>query len=504
VDQGVPDLGHRLHLLAMSELFQGQNQVGVGIVNGNGPYGSYYTIDTARADGDNNSFLTGVVYNDANRNGGYDAGEGLGGVTVTANNGASTTSFATGGYTLELAPGTYTVTFSGGGLSAPVTRSVTVGSQNVRLNVTNPAVAAASVAAAGVPAATVPAGPTLAPVADQTTSNAFDTLQVALNATDPAGRPLTYQVNVQGQGSGATSALAQQYNFHADASGYHLNTLGQNEKWVLGNGNAQWGWYEILPDGTVRPWQGGNSFGAPVATLGSAVWADPTLLTNPAPSSAASVSAGVNGGTLTLSGLSGYTGSLQVTVTASDGVASASQSFRVNVVNTPLTLAPVADRTAAHGAQVQVTLAAADAAGRPVSYQVQVSGDNPAYDLEQKLNLTSTGNYMQNAVGLNEKWLQSSTSNLSYGGWYAVLPDGEVRPWSGGTSTGAAVATLNPSVYADPSLLYSAPAPSAVASLSGNVLTLSPPGNLVGSLNVTVTASDGTATASRRFAVTLT
>src|SRR5262249_15174190 len=65
VDQGVPDLGHRIQLLALSGLFQGQNQVGVGIASGSGTYGTYYTIDTALADGDSNSFVTGVVFNDS-------------------------------------------------------------------------------------------------------------------------------------------------------------------------------------------------------------------------------------------------------------------------------------------------------------------------------------------------------------------------------------------------------------------------------------------------------
>ncbi len=503
VDQGVPDLGHRLHLLAMTSLFQGQNQAGVGIASGSGSYGTYYTIDTALASGDGNSFLTGVVYNDAHGNGSYGVGEGLGGVTVTASNGASTTTFGSGGYSLELAPGTYTVTFSGGGLSSAVTRGVTVGGQNVEVDVTNPRAAAAAVAAP--PAAPVPAGPTLGAIADMTVSNASGTLQVPLAASDPVGRALAYQVSVQGQGAGSGPASAVgQLGLHQDSSGYHQNMLGQNEKWLVGNGSARWGWYELLPDGTLRPWLGGSSFGAPVANVGAAAWADPTLLASAAPPAAAAVSGAVNGGVLTLSGLQGYTGTLQVTVTASDGAGSASRSFRVDVTNSPLSLAPVADVRAAHGAPVRVALAAVDAAGRPVSYQARVSGTSPAYDLEQRLGLSYTGNYLQNALGMNEKWLQSSSNNLAYGGWYAVLPDGEVRPWAGGAATGAAVATLDPAVWADPSLLYNAPAPSAVATFSGNVLTLSPPGNLVGALAVTVTASDGTATAGRQFTVTLT
>jgi uncharacterized protein YkwD len=501
VDQGVPDLAHRIQLLAMSGIYLDQNQVGIGIVSGSGTYGTYYTIDTAQAAGDSNSFLTGVVYNDTNGNNQYAVGEGLGGVTITASNGASTTSFGSGGYSLELAPGTYTVTFSGGGLNSPVTQSVTIGNQNVEVDVTNPVAVVAPPAVPAPPTAPapIPTGPILAAIANQTVSNATGSLQVALAASDPAGLALTYQVTVQGSSS---SNAIQQLDLHEDSSGFHQDMMGQNEKWVVGNGNALWGWYEILPDGTVRPWLGGDSYGPAVATLGSAVWADPSLLSS-ATSSAADISGSVNGNILTLTGLQGYSGTLQVSVTASDSVGSVTQSFQVNVTNAPLTLTPIANVAAAYGGQVNVTLTAADTSNQPVSYQAQVTGDNPAYDLEQNLNLTYTGNFMQNAIGLNEKWLQSTTSNLAYGGWYAILPDGEVRPWTGGTTTGPTVAWLDTAVYANPSLLYNAAAPTASTSFSGNVLTLSPPGNFIGSLQVTVTATEGTSTTSQQFSVTL-
>src|SRR5205807_5290279 len=43
IDNGVPDLGHRRHLLAIDTTFQTQNQVGIGVVqNGAGPLTNYY------------------------------------------------------------------------------------------------------------------------------------------------------------------------------------------------------------------------------------------------------------------------------------------------------------------------------------------------------------------------------------------------------------------------------------------------------------------------------
>jgi uncharacterized protein YkwD len=135
-DDGVTDLGHRRHLLALDALFQNQNQVGIGIVQGgSGAHRNYYTIDTAAGD-DPRPVLTGVVYNDANHSGRYDVSEGLGSVTLTVAGVGSTTTWDSGGYSFPLDPGTYTITASGGGLAAPFTLTVTVGSANYRLNFT--------------------------------------------------------------------------------------------------------------------------------------------------------------------------------------------------------------------------------------------------------------------------------------------------------------------------------------------------------------------------------
>jgi uncharacterized protein YkwD len=135
IDEGVPNLGHRRHLLALDALFTPHTLVGVGIVKGGtGDLTNYYTIDSGFGPG-NVTFLTGVVYRDGNANGKYDPGEGLPGVTVSAGAAGAVTTFDSGGYSLPLSAGSYTVTAGGGGLGAPVTNVVTVGSTNVRLNI---------------------------------------------------------------------------------------------------------------------------------------------------------------------------------------------------------------------------------------------------------------------------------------------------------------------------------------------------------------------------------
>jgi hypothetical protein len=139
VDQGVPDLGHRIMLLDIGGLDHAMQQIGIGIASQDSTSGGYdyrqtdTTIDLASTS-DSDPFLTGVVFNDTTGNGEYEPGEGLSGVTIAVSGVGSTTTLDAGGYSIELAPGTYTVTASGGGLPAPIARTVIIGNDNVRLN----------------------------------------------------------------------------------------------------------------------------------------------------------------------------------------------------------------------------------------------------------------------------------------------------------------------------------------------------------------------------------
>ena len=112
-------------------------EIGIGFDTGayRGWDGAFVTQNFARSG--TSVFLTGVAMGDKDGDRFYDIGEGLDGLTVTAvsSTGArhTATTQAAGGYSLALNPGTYTVTFSGGGI-APVTKQVTVGNANVKLD----------------------------------------------------------------------------------------------------------------------------------------------------------------------------------------------------------------------------------------------------------------------------------------------------------------------------------------------------------------------------------
>ena len=131
--------GHRTNILG-----EGYSEIGIGIGGGSftdprdgRTWAGTSMVTQVYADG-GRTFLTGVVIDDQDNDDFYDIGEGLGNVTVRATGSAgtfTTVSSASGGYSLELPDGNYSVTFSGGALGATVTRSATIGSENVKLDV---------------------------------------------------------------------------------------------------------------------------------------------------------------------------------------------------------------------------------------------------------------------------------------------------------------------------------------------------------------------------------
>jgi hypothetical protein len=95
-------------------------------------------------------YLSGIVYRDTNKNSKFDAGEGLGGITITAVRKSdqktfTTTTWAAGGYSLALPAGTYTVTASGGTFGSAVSVSnIIISKNNVMQDFTPSATAGAS------------------------------------------------------------------------------------------------------------------------------------------------------------------------------------------------------------------------------------------------------------------------------------------------------------------------------------------------------------------------
>ena len=130
-------VGHRENILNDTYGFR---ELGIGIERGD--YKGSNNIMVTQNFGRSGStlYLTGVAFDDLTTDDDfYTVGEGLRGILVTAkrqsdNKSFSTTTMDAGGYNLALTAGTYDVSFSLGGVQLGTTQAVTIGSENVKLD----------------------------------------------------------------------------------------------------------------------------------------------------------------------------------------------------------------------------------------------------------------------------------------------------------------------------------------------------------------------------------
>jgi len=139
IDAGVTGRGHRVNLLDIRSgaVFR---EIGVGSHDGASANGmgfkNFLTQDFGtQATG---PFVLGVIYNDLNKNGFYDMGEGIGGINVSPDSGTHFAVTSTsGGYAFPVAAsGALTITASGGGLTSPVTQTITLNGSNAKVDFT--------------------------------------------------------------------------------------------------------------------------------------------------------------------------------------------------------------------------------------------------------------------------------------------------------------------------------------------------------------------------------
>ncbi len=350
--------------------------------------------------------------------------------------------------------------------------------------------------------------PTLAAIADKSMRPSDDSIAVTLNFADSDGDALTVTASVPQPDAvkAAAYALDQQNQFQAAAGEYH-NSRGAGEKYFQ---NASGSWYFILANGQVYNWTGSIAGSTLLATLDSRFHADLSLLTNAQPdtSAPANVVLSVNGNTLTVNPPNGYTGAFAVTVTVSDGAASAQRTFQLDVANHAPILNAIADQSMSPGTLSKtVVISASDTDGDSVLLSATVVQTDAvaqqAYDLDQQRGFQSAGTDHYNLRGAGERYFIDGSNN-----WYFILPNGGVYSWGGSIGGSTLLATLNSTYHTTVSSLYNAQAPNAQVinvglSWNGNSLTITPPNGFTGSFQVTVTASDGALTASRSFAMTV-
>jgi len=133
--------GHRKAIMAIDGDYTNAGLAVVGKPSGNAVPGYYavtgnYCRALSGMENHYNRFLVGTVWDDLNANEMYDPGEGLADVSVVPDQGLYYAVTADGGgYAIPVtSPGNYEITFSGAALDGTYTRSATVGSDSVLLD----------------------------------------------------------------------------------------------------------------------------------------------------------------------------------------------------------------------------------------------------------------------------------------------------------------------------------------------------------------------------------
>jgi hypothetical protein len=187
-----------------------------------------------------------------------------------------------------------------------------------------------------------------------------------------------------------------------------------------------------------------------------------------------------------------------------------SYSLDVRTRNSAPVLATIGDQSMlVRQDTISVSLNATDTDGDRLTFTADVmpstSVPGAAYDLDQRLGLYSTGAYLQNYLGAQEKWIRGAGSKSYY-----LLPNGELHQWAGTLRASPLVASLSGDYWANPQLLCNAqpatpaiPADAVSLSLQGNVLTINPRDGLLGQFLVRVVVSDGVYTDTKTFKVTV-
>jgi hypothetical protein len=297
------------------------------------------------------------------------------------------------------------------------------------------------------------------------------------------------------------------------APAYVLSAASNNA-----NGNP---YYLLNSNGDLYAYDGSGSYAHTfansanlVATLDPSVYSNPSLLTNAtAPVAATGVTATLTNGSLTLNAPASFVGTFQVTVTATDGIQTSTQTFQVTSTDSAPDLSPIAAQTASQSSSpLQLTLSATPANNGPVTYTATVAGYSAEYSLQQQYQFQGLGYvtagataYVLTINGLNANgnpyYLLSST-----GGLYAYDGSGSYAHTFANSAN--LIAQLSPNDYTTPTLLTNAKAPTAPAAevnVAGDQLTVNVTGLAEGTIfEVFVTASDGAETSRTGFLVTVT
>jgi len=364
------------------------------------------------------------------------------------------------------------------------------------------------------------APPTLAPIADRS-MQVGQTILVPLSASDPENRPITLSYK-QIYLPALAHQLDKQYAFSYLGS-YYTNLRGANEKWIIGN-NQQW--YCVMPNGELRRWAGTlNDTLSPnnlIATFNTSYYDDPAKIWNAPYAGMPPAVFSISGSTLSIRSPAQWLGTYSVEVTASDGQYSVKRSFNVTLTataNAPPVLAPIANRTIGHSQRpLVVALSGTDANNNPLTYSATVlpiNGQTPPVTLAMVGNQLTihpaanfVGTFSVQARVSDGQATDTKTFTVTVTNAAPELAALANQTISHGHDTffalSAADGDMDPLTYSARVLPINGITPPISVSLVGNQVTLHPTQPLIGTFTVEATVSDGAASATRTFSLTLT
>ena len=339
--------------------------------------------------------------------------------------------------------------------------------------------------------------PAFAVIGDQQVHHS-ETLTIELAAATPDGSPISYTVEVVGA---ELWELDQLYGLEAGGYAgdgtplYYEDYAGYGVRWLQSDTN---GWMFLQSDGTLHEWQGSIAGSPEVASLGEAVFADPSLLHD-----AINVgSASLDGSTLTIDPADGFLGSLDVSVSKIAGALSETEVFAVEVTNISPEIPVVADQSMATDEVLLIDLPTVDADGDAIVYEVEVI-ENIAANARSTFAIVADASlvnddYGYNYLGQQERWVQSAS------GWMFITTAGTLHQWTGSYASSPEVARLDARYHADPGLLVNAEHIDVSAVVTGGQLQIGVADGHVGELHIRLTATDGLDSLEQLFTLELT
>ncbi|MCA9069768.1 MAG: hypothetical protein KDA84_12635 [Planctomycetaceae bacterium] len=320
-------------------------------------------------------------------------------------------------------------------------------------------------------------------LSDQNAPVGGSPIVIDLASFNPDNESLVYEASFTNQL--AEDVMAEHHLYAVDyLENYALNWGGENEKWVMGDE----GWYFLLPDGTLIHWNGTFESSTQIANFSLEVYEDPELLLNGEPFG---LQVEVIDSQLVVTP-GGQIGEFVINVYLTDGVTSDQTEFNVTFTNTPPTIT-IPDETVVTGQPLLIELPLVDSDGHSITYSVEVLGD-PLAALDAEHGFWANGEYYDNYLGQNERWIRDKNYQ-----WHYLLENGDLYRWEGSFENSVLLAQLGSLVYDDPSLLTD-PQPLPISTqIENGVLTIVAEEGYVGEVTIRIESFDGFETSYTTF-----